>query len=90
MGMFNHACQSRSTTSNCALSNEAIITIGQAPPDLRAFTAKKQEIHEQGLVSVVRQIYEDRDAAMLWFSRSLNSSRKNGWNVVYDGLPLEG
>ena len=36
------------------------------------------------------QLYEDRDAAMLWFSRSLNSSRKNGWNVVYDGLPLEG
>ncbi len=36
------------------------------------------------------QLYEDRDAAMLWFSRSLNSSRKNGWNIVYDGLPLEG
>ncbi|MEO5859071.1 MAG: hypothetical protein ABIR33_09005 [Pyrinomonadaceae bacterium] len=36
------------------------------------------------------QLYEDPDAAMLWFSRSLNSSRKNGWNVVYDGLPLEG
>lgn len=36
------------------------------------------------------QLYEDRDAAMLWFSRSLNSSRKNGWNVVYDGLPLQG
>lgn len=36
------------------------------------------------------QLYQDRDAAMLWFSRSLNSSRKNGWNVVYDGLPLEG
>lgn len=36
------------------------------------------------------QIYEDRDAAMLWFSRSLRSSRKNGWDVVYDGLPLQG
>ena len=36
------------------------------------------------------QLYQDRDAAMLWFSRSLNSSRKNGWNVVYDGLPLQG
>lgn len=36
------------------------------------------------------QLYEDRDAAMLWFSRSLSSSRKNGWNVVYDGLPLRG
>ena len=36
------------------------------------------------------QLLEDRDAAMLWFSRALRSSRKNGWNVVYDGLPLEG
>ena len=36
------------------------------------------------------QLYEDRDAAMLWFTRSLRSSRKNGWNVVYDGLPLQG
>ena len=36
------------------------------------------------------QLYEDRDAAMLWFTRSLRTSRKNGWNVVYDGLPLQG
>lgn len=36
------------------------------------------------------QLYEDSEAAMMWFSRSLNSSRKNGWNVVYDGLPLQG
>jgi hypothetical protein len=36
------------------------------------------------------QLYEDREAAMLWFSRSLRTSRKNGWTVVYDGLPLQG
>ena len=36
------------------------------------------------------QLYEDRDAAMLWFTRSLRTSRKNGWDVVYDGLPLQG
>ena len=36
------------------------------------------------------QLYEDREAAMLWFTRSLRTSRKNGWNVVYDGLPLQG
>ena len=36
------------------------------------------------------QLYEDRDAAMQWFSRSLRTSKKNGWNVVYDGLPLQG
>lgn len=36
------------------------------------------------------QLYTDPEAAMMWFSRSLRSSRKNGWNVVYDGLPLQG
>jgi hypothetical protein len=36
------------------------------------------------------QLYADPEAAMTWFSRSLSSSRKNGWNVVYDGLPLQG
>lgn len=36
------------------------------------------------------QIYEDPNAALEWFTRSLRTSRKNGWNVVYDGLPLQG
>ena len=36
------------------------------------------------------QLYEDRDAAMHWFSRSLRTSKQNGWNIVYDGLPLQG
>ena len=36
------------------------------------------------------QLYDDPDAATKWFNRSLRSSRKNGWNVVYDGLPLQG
>ncbi len=36
------------------------------------------------------QIYNDADAAVEWFTRSLHTSRKNGWNVVYDGLPLHG
>jgi hypothetical protein len=36
------------------------------------------------------QLYEDREAAMHWFTRSLRTSKKNGWNVVYDGLPLQG
>jgi len=34
--------------------------------------------------------YEDSDAAALWFKRSLMSSRKNGWDVAYDGEPLYG
>ena len=36
------------------------------------------------------QIYDDPDAAVQWFTRSLRTSRKNGWNVIYDGLPLQG
>lgn len=36
------------------------------------------------------QIYDDPAAALLWYTRSLRSSKKNGWNVIYDGLPLQG
>jgi hypothetical protein len=36
------------------------------------------------------QLYDDPDAALHWFTRSLRSSRKNGWQIVYDGLPLQG
>ena len=36
------------------------------------------------------QFYDDSVAAMHWFARSLKTSKKNGWQVVYDGLPLRG
>ncbi len=36
------------------------------------------------------QIYDDANAAVEWFTRSLKTSRKNGWSVIYDGLPLQG
>ena len=36
------------------------------------------------------QLYDDPAAALEWFTKSLRTSRKNGWNVVYDGLPLQG
>ena len=36
------------------------------------------------------QIYDDPTAALEWFKRSLSTSRKNGWTIVYDGLPLQG
>lgn len=36
------------------------------------------------------QFYEDVDAAKSWFSKSLGTSRRNGWNILYDGLPLRG
>lgn len=36
------------------------------------------------------QFYDDSTAAIHWFTRSLKTSKKNGWQVVYDGLPLQG
>jgi hypothetical protein len=36
------------------------------------------------------QIYDDPSAANEWFSKSLRTSKKNGWSVIYDGLPLQG
>lgn len=34
--------------------------------------------------------YEDPAEAARWFRRSLATSRRNGWRVVYDGEPLFG
>lgn len=36
------------------------------------------------------QLYDDPQAALHWFTRSLSTSKKNGWNIIYDGLPLNG
>ena len=36
------------------------------------------------------QTYEDAEAATHWFNRSLATSRRNGWEVVYDGVPAQG
>jgi hypothetical protein len=36
------------------------------------------------------QRYETETEARKWFTRSLATSRKNGWCVVYDGEPLVG
>ena len=34
--------------------------------------------------------YETEEEARRWYARSLATSRKNGWSVVYDGAPLIG
>jgi len=34
--------------------------------------------------------YDDSEEALKWFGRSLSTSEKNGWSVVYDGEPLFG
>jgi len=36
------------------------------------------------------QLYNDPAKALEWFTKSLRTSRRNGWNLVYDGLPLQG
>ncbi len=36
------------------------------------------------------QCYESEGEALKWFRRSLATSRRNGWSVVYDGEPLVG
>lgn len=36
------------------------------------------------------QLYDDPAKALEWFTKSLRTSKKNGWQVVYDGLPLQG
>ncbi len=36
------------------------------------------------------QRYDDEETALNWFNRSLATSRRNGWSVVYDGEPLFG
>jgi hypothetical protein len=36
------------------------------------------------------QRYDDIESAVQWFNRSLATSRKNGWQVIFDGEPLFG
>jgi hypothetical protein len=36
------------------------------------------------------QIYDDQSKALEWFTKSLRTSKQNGWNIIYDGLPLQG
>lgn len=34
--------------------------------------------------------YDDAAAALRWFNRSLATSKRNGWEVIFDGEPLFG
>ena len=36
------------------------------------------------------QKYDDAAAALRWFNRSLATSKRNGWEVIFDGHPLFG
>jgi hypothetical protein len=36
------------------------------------------------------QLYDNPEDALKWFKKSLRTSKQNGWQIVYDGLPLHG
>jgi hypothetical protein len=36
------------------------------------------------------QTYDDAAAALKWFNKSLATSKRNGWEVIFDGQPLYG
>lgn len=36
------------------------------------------------------QTYDDPAAARKWFNRSLATSRRNGWQIIFDGEPIYG
>ena len=36
------------------------------------------------------QRYDNAAAALKWFNRSLATSKRNGWEVVFDGSPIYG
>src|SRR3954447_9311598 len=36
------------------------------------------------------QTYDDPEVATSWFNRSLKTSKRNGWIVIYDGMPSFG
>ena len=36
------------------------------------------------------QLYDNAEKALEWYTKSLHTSRKNGWRIAYDGLPLRG
>jgi hypothetical protein len=36
------------------------------------------------------QTYDDAAAALKWFNRSLLTSKRNGWEIIFDGKPQFG
>ncbi|HEV7700772.1 MAG TPA: hypothetical protein VGO43_11130 [Pyrinomonadaceae bacterium] len=62
----------------------ALLCIKTAPAGAAICRVDPREAHP------AVQIYDDAAAAVEWFTKSLRTSRRNGWNVIYDGLPLQG
>ncbi|HKQ99219.1 MAG TPA: hypothetical protein VJT09_01020 [Pyrinomonadaceae bacterium] len=72
-------------------------TVLLAKNDMLALLGMKTSAEQSVIVRVdprqsipAAQRYDDAAAAAKWFNRSLATSRKNGWEVIFDGEPLFG
>jgi hypothetical protein len=72
-------------------------TVVMAKNDMLALLGLKKSTRGSLIVRVdpreekpAAQVYEDAIAATRWFNKSVATSRKNGWSIVYDGTPLFG
>ena len=65
--------------------------------EMLALLGLKQSAEESIIVRIdprqptpAAQTYDDTAAALKWFNRSLATSRRNGWEIIFDGEPLFG
>jgi hypothetical protein len=72
-------------------------TVVMSKNDMLALLGLKKSMRGSLIVRVdpreekpAAQVYEDAVAATRWFNKSVATSRKNGWSIVYDGTPLFG
>jgi hypothetical protein len=72
-------------------------TVVLAKNDMLALLSLKKSAETAIIVRVdprqpvpAAQRYDDAESALRWFNRSLATSRKNGWEVIFDGQPLFG
>lgn len=77
--------------------NVEVRTVLLAKNEMLALLGLKKSAGEGIIVRVdprqpvpAAQRYDDADSAVEWFNRSLATSRKNGWEVIFDGQPLFG
>lgn len=75
----------------------AIRTVVMAKKDLMALLCLKTSPRGGIVVRVdpreqrpAAQVYDESELAAKWFNKSVATSRRNGWQVLYDGEPAFG
>ena len=65
--------------------------------EMLALLGLKQSSEESIIVRIdprqpvpAAQTYDDTVAALKWFNRSLATSKRNGWEIIFDGEPMYG